>query len=66
MIDVCAEVLGTAPKYRDAPRRAGDSPQLVADPRRAREVLDWQPVNSDLETIVRTAAAWDARLHGGD
>ena len=65
VIDVCAEVLGTAPKYRDAPRRAGDSPRLVADPRQARALLDWQPVSSDLKTIVRTAAAWDDRLHGG-
>jgi UDP-arabinose 4-epimerase len=64
VIDTCAQVLGQAPKYRDAPRRAGDSPQLVADPRRARELLDWQPLSSDLQTIVETAAAWDSKLHG--
>jgi UDP-glucose-4-epimerase GalE len=63
VIDTCAEVLGTTPKYRDAPRRAGDSPRLIADPRQAHEILDWQPVCSDLETIVRTAAAWDNKLH---
>jgi UDP-glucose-4-epimerase GalE len=63
VIDTCAEVQGETPKYRDAPRRAGDSPQLVADPRQARELLDWQPVSSDLETIVETAAAWDSKLH---
>ena len=64
VIDACAGVLGRTPKYRDAPRRAGDSPQLVADPGRARELLDWWPRCSDLETIVRTAAAWDDKLHG--
>lgn len=63
VIDTCAEVLGETPKYRDAPRRAGDSPQLVADPGNARELLDWQPVSSDLKTIVETAAAWDSKLH---
>jgi UDP-glucose 4-epimerase len=43
---------------REVARRAGDPPILVADPSLARSTLGWQPVKSDLETIVETAWAW--------
>ncbi|HSD61880.1 MAG TPA: UDP-glucose 4-epimerase GalE, partial [Burkholderiales bacterium] len=43
---------------REAPRRAGDPPQLVAAPGRAREVLGWEPTHSDIDTIVSTALRW--------
>ena len=43
-----------------APRRPGDSPALVADAKKARDVLGWTPTRS-LEEIV--ASAW--RWHGG-
>jgi UDP-glucose-4-epimerase GalE len=43
---------------REAPRRAGDPPELVADPNRAKRVLGWEPRVSDLPTIVRTA--WES------
>ncbi len=39
-------------------RRPGDPPRLVADARRANEILKWQPLHSTLETIVKTAHAW--------
>jgi UDP-glucose-4-epimerase GalE len=44
--------------YRDAQRRQGDPPSLVADPGRASSVLGWQPKHSDLDTIVQTAWKW--------
>jgi UDP-glucose-4-epimerase GalE len=44
--------------HRVAPRRAGDPAILVADPNRAMSLLDWKPMVSDLETIVRTAWCW--------
>ena len=43
-------------------RRAGDPPRLVADARRANEILRWQPKYSDLETIVKTAYSWQKKL----
>ncbi|HZT89330.1 MAG TPA: UDP-glucose 4-epimerase GalE [Stellaceae bacterium] len=46
---------------REAPRRAGDPPVLVADARLAAEVLGWQARMSDLDTIIRTALAWERR-----
>ena len=45
----------------EAPRRPGDPPELVADSTLARERLGWHPQYSDLETIVRTALAWETR-----
>jgi UDP-glucose 4-epimerase/UDP-arabinose 4-epimerase len=45
------------------PPRAGDPAVLVADPTRAREGLGFNPVHSDLATIVRTAWAWHRRAH---
>ena len=43
---------------RDAPRRAGDPPSLVADSRHARRVLGWAPQRSCLDTIVQSAWNW--------
>jgi UDP-glucose 4-epimerase len=43
---------------KGAPRRAGDPAELVADPARARQVLDWHPQYSDLDTIIQTAWKW--------
>ncbi len=39
-------------------RRAGDSAELVADSSRSRTELGWNPVLSDIETIVESASRW--------
>lgn len=39
-------------------RRAGDSPELVADSGKIKKELGWQPQYSDLETIIQTAHLW--------
>jgi len=61
------EVIETARKVTGKPiptkvegRRAGDPPKLVADADRAKKVLGWKPLQSDLSTILRTQ--WDWRL----
>lgn len=41
----------------EAPRRPGDAPCLVADNRKAREVLGWRPQRS-LDDIIATAWRW--------
>lgn len=56
---------GRATPSRDAPRRAGDPPSLIAAPGRASQLLGWQPQHSDLDNIVRTAWAWHARQASG-
>jgi UDP-arabinose 4-epimerase len=44
-------------------RRPGDPPILIADPRRARERLQFSPSRSDLETIIRSAWTWHQKAH---
>ena len=44
-----------------APRREGDPPILVADAARARNLLDWSPRHSALDTIVQSAWQWHSR-----
>jgi UDP-glucose-4-epimerase GalE len=46
---------------REAARRPGDPPTLVADAGRARTLLGWTPQHSDLDTILATAWAWHRR-----
>jgi UDP-glucose 4-epimerase len=47
---------------REEPRRAGDPAALVARAERIRHELGWQPRLNDLDTIVRTAYAWEQHL----
>lgn len=49
---------GAANISRDAPRRPGDPPVLVADCSKAESVLGWRPGRSDLGTIIDDALAW--------
>ncbi len=58
VIAAVAAVAGRPVPVREAPRRAGDPPVLVADPRRAMERLGWRPLHSRLPRIVETAWRW--------
>lgn len=53
--------LGLAVPHEDAPRRIGDPPALVADPRRAIELLNWEPSHSAPEEIIASAYRWHAQ-----
>ena len=61
VIRAAEAVSGRPIPCREAPRRPGDPPALVADPSLAAELLGWRARVSDLETIVRTALAWHKR-----
>jgi UDP-glucose 4-epimerase len=50
---------------REEPRRPGDPPMLVADARRIREVLGWNPGYDNLDLIVSTSLAWERKLKSG-
>ena len=61
VIAVCREVTGIDIRYVAwAAAAPGDPPALVADSRRAREVLGWAPRYENLTDIVRTAWNWFA------
>jgi len=55
-------ISGKRLKVREAPRRPGDPPTLVARAERIRAQLGWRPRFDDLDTIVRTAYAWEQQL----
>jgi len=64
---LAVEAANGAPlKIVDEPRRAGDPPALIAVADRARETLGWTPKYDDLDTIVRTALAWERKLAAKD
>jgi UDP-arabinose 4-epimerase len=46
------------------PRRPGDPPVLVADPRKALQVLGWKPRFTELDEIVETAWRWHYQQAG--
>ena len=62
------EVVGACRRVTDCeipvsigPRRPGDPPELVADPRLAFEALGWKAGYLDLDRIVETAWRWHSR-----
>ncbi|RME64592.1 MAG: UDP-glucose 4-epimerase GalE [Alphaproteobacteria bacterium] len=56
------KVAGVALKVEEAPRRAGDPAELVADIAHLRRTLGWTPRHDDLHTIIATALEWERRL----
>lgn len=58
VIETCRRVTGHPIAADVGPRRPGDPPQLVADPRRAQQTLGWTPQFDSLESIVATAWNW--------
>ncbi len=62
VIDSVQRVSGRRLTVKEEPRRPGDPPALVARAERIRSELGWKPRLNDLDTIVRTAYAWEQRL----
>ena len=59
VIDVVTTESGVDFPVQETGRRAGDPAALMADNTRIKSVLGWQPDFDDLNTIVRTALAWE-------
>jgi UDP-glucose-4-epimerase GalE len=64
VVDTCRRITGREIPARDAPRRAGDPPELVAAVERIHDRLGWRAQMSDLDTIVATAWAWHSAQSG--
>ena len=64
VIDTARRITGREIAVRDASRRAGDPPVLVADPKKAADVLGWTPQRSDLAAIVADAWRWHNKRFG--
>jgi UDP-glucose 4-epimerase len=61
VIEAAKQVTGREPRIKSEPPRPGDSARLVADAGKAKAILGWQPLNSDLATILRSQWEWDER-----
>ena len=65
LLTMVETVAGHPIQKREAPRRAGDPPTLVARASRIRSLLGWQPRHDNLKDIVETALAWERKLAAG-
>lgn len=61
VIAAVEEVARRKVPVQEGPRRAGDPAELVADPRKARETLNWRPRYAEIRTIVEHAWKWHSR-----
>jgi UDP-glucose 4-epimerase len=64
VVDAVRRITGREVVARDAPRRVGDPPILVADPKKAGERLAWTPQHSDLDSIITDAWRWHNKRFG--
>lgn len=65
VIEAARAVTGKSIESRLEPRREGDPPRLIADSRKAFEVLGWEPQFKGLDPIVRSAWEWMNRFPNG-
>jgi UDP-glucose 4-epimerase len=59
VVQAVERLTGEPLPVREAARRAGDPPTLVANAARIRELLGWTPRFDDLDRIVATSLAWE-------
>jgi UDP-glucose 4-epimerase len=62
VIDAVEQVSGRKVTVINGPRREGDPARLVADSKRAKLTLNWEPKFTDLETIVAHAWQWEQKV----
>jgi len=58
VIQTVERVIGQPVPYAVAGRREGDSPVLVASPKKAQNILNWTKEPMELDVIVRSAWEW--------
>ncbi len=58
IINIAKQISGEELSIKRDERRIGDPPNLVADASKAAKELNWNPINSDIETIIKHAWMW--------
>ncbi len=58
VIEAARKITGKKIETRIAPRRAGDPSRLIADAKKAREILGWNPNFPEIEKIIESAWQW--------
>lgn len=62
IVAMAKKVTGIAFPTKEAERRPGDPPALIAESSRLRRELGWTPCFDDIEYIIKTAWQWEQRL----
>jgi UDP-glucose 4-epimerase len=62
VLESVQRVAGRRLAIREAPRRAGDPPTLVAAARRVHTQLGWQARLDDLDAIIASSLRWEEKL----
>ena len=63
VLNTVEQVIGRKLPILPQPRRPKDPPILVAGTNQIKRVFGWRPHYDHLETIVRTALAWEQKTH---
>lgn len=63
VIESVKRITGKDFKVTLTDRRAGDPPMLVGSSRKAKEILSWKPIYTDIDTIVSHAVRWHKKLN---
>tara|TARA_E500000331_G_scaffold254848_1_gene245376 strand:- start:41 stop:1015 length:975 start_codon:yes stop_codon:yes gene_type:complete len=58
IIDLAKKITNKEIKVNIFPRRKGDIPEMIADSKKAKRILNWKIKNSDIKTILETAWNW--------
>lgn len=62
VIRALERILGKKLPIEIAPRRAGDAAVLISKAEKIKNVLGWKPKYDDLDTIIKSAVAWEEKL----
>jgi len=62
VLDAVSRACGRKLVIDEHPRRVGDPPMLIARSERLRAELGWAPQHDDIDSIVRSALAWEEKL----
>jgi UDP-glucose 4-epimerase len=65
VVETARRITGKNIEAKIAPRRAGDPSKLVADAKKAREILGWNPQFPDIESIIESAWKWHEKNPNG-
>lgn len=63
LVEITERITGRKINVKLGNRRPGDSGVLVADNKKAKEFLKWQPVYSDISNIIKTAWGWHNKVN---
>ncbi len=62
VIDSAKRITGIDFKVNEVDKRAGDPPELIADSKKAIELLRWKPTYTDLDQILKSAWDWHKKI----